>query len=472
MGSYLLFHSLAEMFSISVAGCVFAITWNTRIHRSREGTFFLLIGIASLFVAGMDIVHVLTFKGMNVIPGYDSNLPTQLWIASRYLQSVSFLAASGLFFLHKSMDRVLSDSTPYWLLTAYAVITTLIMLSIFNRVFPVCYIEGSGLTPFKRISEYVVCVILAGSAVLLWQSRGFFDREMLKTLLAAIVMSILSGLAFTLYIDVYGFFNMLGHILKVGVFLALYKAIVQIGIEKPYTLLARDLYDSEKRYRTIVENSQDALFIQDFKGNITDVNQNACRMLGYRRYELVGANLSTITAPNGRQYVSERMTALENNDILLFESEAVRKDGTRLPIEISVSMVSRDGDGQIYNLVRDITGRKQAEAELRESEVQFRTIFEVASVGIVQADSMTGRILRCNQTYGQITGYPLSELLNVSFPELVHPEDRQRDWDLFSRAARGETPVYFNEKRYIRKDGSIIWVRLNAAFVRDSKGQA
>ncbi|HSO67403.1 MAG TPA: PAS domain S-box protein, partial [Desulfatirhabdiaceae bacterium] len=374
--------------------------------------------------------------------------------------------------MHKSMDRVLSDSTPYWLLTAYAVITMLLMLSIFNRVFPVCFIEGSGLTPFKRISEYVICMILAGAAVLLWQSRRFLDQERLRTLMAAIVMSILSGLAFTLYTDVYGLFNMLGHILKVVVFLALYKAIVQIGIEKPYTLLARDLYDSEKRYRTIVENSQDALFIQDFKGNITDVNQNACRMLGYRRHELVGANLSTITAPNVRQYVSERMTALENNDNLLFESEAVRKDGTRLPIEISVSMVSRDGDGMIYNLVRDITGRKQAEAELRESEVQFRTIFEVASVGIVQADSTTGRILRCNQTYCQITGYPLSELVNVSFLELVHTEDRQRDWDLFSRAARGETPVYFNEKRYIRKDGSIIWVRLNAAFVRDSKGQA
>jgi PAS domain S-box-containing protein len=472
MGSYLLFHILAEMFSISVAGCVFAITWSTRIHRSRESSFFLLIGIASLFVGGMDIVHVLTYKGMNVIPGYDSNLPTQLWIASRYLHSLSFLAASGLLFLHKSGNVDLSTRASYGLLVGYAVITALLLAAIFARVFPVCFIEGSGLTPFKRISEYVICVILAGSAVLLWQSRGYFDREMLKTLLGAIVMSILSGLAFSLYTDVYGLFNMLGHILKVIVFLALYKAIVQIGIEKPYTLLARNLYDSEMRYRTIVENSKDALFIQDFKGNITDVNQNACSMLGYGRNELVGANLSTITAPDGRQYVSERMAALENNDILLFESEAVRKDGTRLPIEISVSMVSRDGDGMIYNLVRDITARKLAEAELRESEVQFRTIFEVASVGIVQADSMTGRILQCNQTYCQITGYPLSELVEISFPELVHPEDRQRDWDIFSRAARGETPVYFNEKRYIRKDGSIIWVRLNAAFVRDSKGQA
>ena len=110
--------------------------------------------------------------------------------------------------------------------------------------------------------------------------------------------------------------------------------------------------------------------------------------------------------------------------------------------------------------------------ELRESAAEFRAIFEVASVGIVQSDRMTGRILRCNETYCRITGYPLSELIKLSFTELTYPEDRQRDWEIFSRAAQGEWPFYYNEKRYTRKDGSIIWVRLNAAFVRDSKGQA
>ena len=68
---------------------------------------------------------------------------------------------------------------------------------------------------------------------------------------------------------------------------------------------------------------------------------------------------------------------------MLFESDAIRKDGTQIPVEIIVNVVSRDGDGIIYSLARDITGRKRTKAELRESEARFRAIFEVASVGIV-----------------------------------------------------------------------------------------
>jgi PAS domain S-box-containing protein len=108
---------------------------------------------------------------------------------------------------------------------------------------------------------------------------------------------------------------------------------------------------------------------------------------------------------------------------------------------------------------------------LRESESQFRSIFELSSGGIVQCAPDTGKILRCNEAFCRITGYSLSELLEVFFPELTHPEDRQLDGEIFSQAARGETSTYRNEKRYIQKDGSIIWVRISAAFVRNSYGK-
>jgi PAS domain S-box-containing protein len=74
--------------------------------------------------------------------------------------------------------------------------------------------------------------------------------------------------------------------------------------------------------------------------------------------------------------------------------------------------------------------------------------------------------------YCRIVGYSQSELQRISFRDLTHPDDREHDWHVFSRAARGDTPLYSNDKRYVRSDGRIIWVRLNASFVRDSSGRA
>jgi PAS domain S-box-containing protein len=129
-------------------------------------------------------------------------------------------------------------------------------------------------------------------------------------------------------------------------------------------------------------------------------------------------------------------------------------------------------DAKVRNKKKQAESQRKAALKLlRESENELRKVFEVASVGIVQVFPKNGRILRCNETFCKITGYSQPELLEMCFPELTHTEDRQRDWEIFSRAAKGEIPIYLNEKRYIRKDGSIVWVRLNAAFIRDLNGQ-
>jgi PAS domain S-box-containing protein len=130
-------------------------------------------------------------------------------------------------------------------------------------------------------------------------------------------------------------------------------------------------------------------------------------------------------------------------------------------------------DGRIVRLemATDITDRKQMEEKLQESENQFRAIFELASVGISQVDPSNGKLVSYNNKYCELTGYIEDELNNLSFLDLTHPEDRMRDWEIFTRAARGETPYYQNEKRYIHKDGSVVWVRVNAAFICDDAGQ-
>ncbi|MDI1444041.1 PAS domain S-box protein [Polyangium sp. 6x1] len=134
----------------------------------------------------------------------------------------------------------------------------------------------------------------------------------------------------------------------------------------------------------------------------------------------------------------------------------------------------RDEHGkQILAIVvtRDVTEHRQAEEALRQSEEQYRAFFEMGIVGMGQVDPATGRILRVNDRYCDITGYSREELLSGSVRDMTHPDDRHEDWEKFSRMARGEVDEYCAEKRYIRKDGRIMWVHAAARMIRDAAGK-
>jgi PAS domain S-box-containing protein len=118
----------------------------------------------------------------------------------------------------------------------------------------------------------------------------------------------------------------------------------------------------------------------------------------------------------------------------------------------------------------DITDRKRAEEAMRASEKNFRAMFEVASVGKVQADPATGRFVRVNTAFCQITGYCEAELLERTIGDITHPEDLARDQTAFARMVLGESDFYKSVKRYVRRDGSIVWVQVDANLIFDSEG--
>jgi signal transduction histidine kinase/PAS domain-containing protein len=233
--NYLLFHSSVEVFSIVIAFAIFAIAWNSR--RMMDSNYLLFIGIACLFVAGVDLLHTLAYSGMGVFPEYGSNLPTQLWIATRYMLSFSFLAA--LFFANRKFR-------PSLVIAGYAVITALLFVSIFYwGNFPQAFTEGVGLTPFKVASEYVISLILLSAIALLIRKRSEFSGSVVKLMVAAMAVAIAAEMAFTLYTDVYGIANMIGHLLTVVSFYLIYKALIETGLTKPYDLLFHNMKQNE-----------------------------------------------------------------------------------------------------------------------------------------------------------------------------------------------------------------------------------
>ncbi|NIS59244.1 MAG: hypothetical protein GTO13_00595 [Proteobacteria bacterium] len=234
--SYLLFHSLAEIFSIVVACGIFMLAWNSR--RFLDNTYLLFLGIAYLFIGGMDLIHTLAYTGMGVFQGYGTNLPTQLWIASRYVESLSLFIAT--FFLGRKLKT-------NFLFLGYILAVSLLLGSIFYwDLFPVCFIEGVGLTLFKKLSEYMISLILVFSIAMLFKKRREFDTSVLRLLIASIILTIVSELAFTFYVHAYGLSNLIGHYLKIGSFYLIYKAIIETGLARPYALLFRNLKQSEE----------------------------------------------------------------------------------------------------------------------------------------------------------------------------------------------------------------------------------
>lgn len=228
--SYLLFHSLAELFSIVIAFAMFIIAWNSR--RFGENDYLLFIGTAYLFVGGFDLIHTLGYKGMGVFHGYDTNFPTQLWIAARYLESLSLLIVPFLIGRKLKIGHIF---------VIYSVIFMVVLSSIFGFVFPDCFIEGSGLTPFKKMSEYVISLFLFASIFVFHRKQRELNPQLLRLLIGSIVVTIVSELSFTLYIDAYGFFNLIGHFLKIVSFYLIYKALIETALMKPYDVLFRNL---------------------------------------------------------------------------------------------------------------------------------------------------------------------------------------------------------------------------------------
>ncbi|MBI5688069.1 MAG: PAS domain S-box protein [Verrucomicrobia bacterium] len=237
------------------------------------------------------------------------------------------------------------------------------------------------------------------------------------------------------------------------------------------------LRTSEERYRLLFNSSYDAVIVSEgpgangLPGKIIEVNDVACQRLGYSREELTQKNLSDIDAPEFLPLLPEIMEKLKEKKHALWEAVHVAKDGRRIAVEISADLFQLNGKPTILSDCRDISERRQAEEKLRESEERFRQIFEEGPSGmaIVGADF---RYIQANTAFCKMLGYTEEELASLTSKDITHPEHLKQDVESVENLLRGDIPVYRTEKRYIRKDGEIVWCSVVATVIRDKQGRA
>ena len=154
-----------------------------------------------------------------------------------------------------------------------------------------------------------------------------------------------------------------------------------------------------------------------------------------------------------------------------FETVRLHKDGRPLNVIVTISPI-RDETGAITGatkIARDISAQKLVEERFRESGAKFQATFENAAVGMAHA-APDGSWILVNACLCEITGYSKQELLTKSFRDITHPEDLPADLAQLQRMLSGEINNYRTEKRYLRKDGLPVWVKLTVSCVRADRG--
>lgn len=444
--SFILFHVLVELFSVVISGGIFVIAWNSR--RFAANGYLLAIGIAHLCVGGIDLLHTLAYKGMGLFPGFDANLPTQLWIAGRYLQSASFLLAP--FFIGRRL-------LPHTLLAAYLAVTSLTLAAIFAwQAFPVCFVEGVGLTPFKKVSEYIISATFVAALALLRLKRRAFDRRVANYLSGALALMVGAELAFTFYIDVFGLSNLVGHLFKAAAVLLIYRGLVETALTRPYDILFRELAEREEAVReshqrisAILESITDAFFSLDHSWCFTYLNGEAERLLGRTRGDLLGKSIwEEFADASGTRFDVEYRRAVASGATATFEeyySPLARW------FEVH-AYPSRDGLSVFF---QDITTRKRAEAELRASEERFAKAFNTAPTIMIIASLADGRYLEVNGAFEKALGWRKKEVLGRTSYDLGIWIDKAEREDVL-REVTGQGSVHDREIVFRNRNGETI----------------
>ncbi|WP_300302407.1 MASE3 domain-containing protein, partial [Ferrovibrio sp.] len=309
--NYLPGHVLAELFSMMIAWVFFGLAWKT--YALEGNRFLIMLGFGFFWIGAVDFLHMLAYKGMNLLPFTDANEATQLWVCARALQALTLVFCPLLARWGGSI----------WV--AFLAIGALAIASavaVFYGHFPQAFVEGEGLTTFKISAEYVIIALHAVSIALVARiPEAVLRSEDRAPIIYFIIISMISEFAFTLYVDVYGIANLVGHVLKIWAFWLIFDATIQINFDGPHWTL--------KRLSQVVEQSPAMVVITDRSGVVEYVNPQFQADTGYSADEAVGRHIDFLKSDEMPQrQIDEMWQVIGRGDIWHGYFRNRRKNGS------------------------------------------------------------------------------------------------------------------------------------------------
>ena len=385
VGRMLELHLVLELFAIVIASMVVAVSWHTFDRRPDPAATTLMTGFT--VVIACDLMHALTYEGM---PPLLTESSTQqaifFWLLGRTFEVLT-LGAVALGLLLRGPRLVL-------LAIGLAVAgATVAFGSYALDLFPVTFVRGSGVTPFKAGYEYALMGLNASLAVLLWRrARRKNSRQYALLALSCLFMAF-GGFAFTAYVTPSDFQNVVGHLYKVGAYACLYRATFMNSIEAPYVALQASealVRESQTRIQTLCANLPNSVVYQvvleaDGHRRFTQVSDSAEHVCGLRVRDLVEdpqAICRWIHPDDMPMVVAEEQRCAKTLEVFDVEARFLRPDGAVRRMHL-VSAPRRMTDGRIVwdGVLTDVTERTEAQEARRRLEQQLGEAQKLESIG-------------------------------------------------------------------------------------------
>ncbi|HYY58356.1 MAG TPA: PAS domain S-box protein, partial [Pyrinomonadaceae bacterium] len=223
--------------------------------------------------------------------------------------------------------------------------------------------------------------------------------------------------------------------------------------------------ESEERYRALVEQSSDGIFLADIETKrLLEANPAYCNLLGYSPAELLELTLYDVVAASLESIDENIGKVLTAGYHFIGERQHRRRDGSLVDVEISVNSVSFGGKQVLCTVVRDITERKQSEEALRENEKRYRDLFENAN-DLIYTHDMAGNFTSLNKTGERITGYTRDEALKINIAQVVAPEHIEKARGMIARKASEEDVSTVYELDINAKDGRRVSLEVSTRLI-------
>ncbi len=232
------------------------------------------------------------------------------------------------------------------------------------------------------------------------------------------------------------------------------------------------LRESEQRFRRAVEDAPFPIMIHAEDGEVLQINNTWTELTGYTHQDIPTTQIWTERAygEHAAKVLKEVIAKKYSLKSRWKEGEftITTSDGSQRIWEFNSAPLGtlQDERRVVISMAADVTERRQAENALGESEERFRSIYEQAAVGLANV-TLDGKFLKLNPRFCEMLGYPQEELLTKTVSEITHPDDRARILPAMQSIISGEVPYFFQEKRYLRRDGSCFWSSTSVSLVRD-----